>query len=155
MLSTGQRWVLGALVCSAFLTGGTATSLPTEAFAGRSGDRFPLVFQAPLQKRSTSVITTWLSKPGRGREDGEDFHALRHGPPAGPAASCCPRPLREPGVRCAVSCGVGLQPGPAPPRSCRAHGTEERSPALRGLTGAVLSFYVLPDCEFLNFLYSL
>lgn len=123
MLSTptGQHWVLGALVGSAFLTGRTARGLLTEAFADRSGDCFPLVFQALLQKRSTSVITTWLSSPLRhGREDGEDCHALRARASSRPrrqqrpgrAGSCCPRPLRVPGVGRAVRCGHGATAWP-------------------------------------------
>lgn len=141
------------------------TSLLTEAFADRSGDCFPLVFQALLQKRSTSVITTWLSSPlHHGHEDGEDFHLLRaqassrprHEQRPGRAGSCCPTatPCARQGLGGEVWAwgrGLALLRHGAAELTAR----EERSPALRGLTGAVLSFYVLPDCKFLNFLYSL
>ncbi|XP_062486376.1 metabotropic glutamate receptor 7 isoform X5 [Pezoporus occidentalis] len=148
--------------------------------------------KALLQKRSTSVITTWSSSPicHVGQRTGEEFH-----PPLAQTSSRARgirlgrgeamAMLRE-GVR-GAPCSQRLLPEilfialgfvrrwlvlpsavalallrPWEPLRSRAqlwHGRTS-SPgraafSYKDFKGLILSFYVLPDCKFLNFLYSL
>lgn len=155
-------------------------------------DCSPVYFQALLQKRSTSVITTWSSSPicHVGRRTGEGFHP----PPAQTSSQVrsvrlsggeAMAMLRE-GVR-GAPCSRRLLPEilfialgfvrrwlvlpsavalallrPREPLCSRIQLWHGRTGSLgraafsyKDFKGLILSFYVLPDCKFLNFLYSL
>ena len=169
---------------------GTAPGPAASPFRGalgwRDSDPSPVLFQALLQKRSTSVITTWLSSPfcRVGRRTGEDFHPALvqsssraegweprggrgHGDAAGERARSPVLPWLLPGTSF-IALGFGRRcrrPWPwtrSGRGSCRARRRDGRtgSPgraafSCKDLKGLILSFYVLPDCKFLNFLYSL
>lgn len=154
-------------------------SSPKRLSANCFGDCLPVFFQALLQKRSTSVITTWLSSPLShvARRTEEDFHPPRarasswpRGARAGQRGSGRARGAALPTAapwRPRVALGSARRcRGPRPwPWPCSIRGSRRghaggaapwgTACGCEDSQGLILSFYVLPDCKFLNFLYSL